>query len=342
MKKLLAIAAALTLFTLQASAGGKKNDDGIKIHRGAGMIENLACYAPLSDKPINLWYYIPTNGNIKKMRILFSMHGAERSGRTQRGVWRNLAEEYGFIVLCPEFLHKNGYPENGYQFGGVSVEKFGHEMQPDSLWTYKWIECLFDWFKAKTGNTARYYDMFGHSAGGQWVHRYLLATPESRCRRAVAANPGNYAWPDIDGIRTPEGELCQHYWWPFSINGTPFANEDCLRTFFKRDLTILVGTLDTEAQYKEEDTPANGWQRVQGISRYKRAFNFWEECKKVAEEKGMEFNIKVRDVPGAWHNSGRMVYGQGDVGNWRIEDDERVYNIKHLTNYGAYSIIFEQ
>ena len=108
MKRILAVVLAVLAFASLEATAQKK----VKFIRGAGKIENFTCYAPLADKPINLWYYIPTTGNIKKMPVLFSMHGAERSGRTQRGAWRNLAEEYGFIVLCPEFLHANGYPEN--------------------------------------------------------------------------------------------------------------------------------------------------------------------------------------------------------------------------------------
>lgn len=328
----------LMLFILPAFAQKEKK---VKFMRGAGMFE-ITCYEPLADKPLNLWYYIPTSGNIKKMPVLFSMHGAERSGRTQRGVWRNLAEEYGFIVLCPEFLHANGYPENGYQFGGVATERMGAEMQPEELWSYKWIECIFDFFKEATGNVSETYDMFGHSAGGQWTHRYLIATPGARCRRAVAANPGNYTYPYLEGLLMPDGTPCNISAWPFSVKGTPFADDDHLREFFKRDLTILIGSEDTEQQNDPAKEPANSYCYVQGWTRYERAFRFWEACKKVAEEKGMEFNIKVKVVPGAWHNSGRMVYGQGEVGNWRIEDDERVYNIKAVTSYGAYSIIFEQ
>lgn len=339
MKRILKIFIAVSVLCLALPAWAGK-EKVAKFRRGAGMFE-ITCYAPLADKPLNLWYYIPTNGNIKKMPVLFSMHGAERSGRTQRGAWRNLAEEYGFIVLAPEFLHANGYPENGYQFGGVTKERYGTEVLPDSLWSYKWIEAIFDFFKEATGNVSETYDMFGHSAGGQWTHRYLIATPESRCRRAVAANPGNYAYPETDGLKMPDGSYCDHYMWPFSVHGTPMADDEYLRAFFKRDLIILIGSEDTKQMNDPAKEPADSYCYVQGWTRYERAFRFWETCKRIAQEKGMEFNIKVQAVPGAGHSSGQMIHGQGSVGNWRIEDDERVYNTKHVTPYGAFSIIFD-
>src|SRR5690554_7571300 len=79
--------------------------------RGAGQFEYMG-YGPLSDRPITLFYYVPTRGDISQMKILFSMHGAERNGQTQRNTWQNLAEEYGFVVLAPQFTQENGYPKD--------------------------------------------------------------------------------------------------------------------------------------------------------------------------------------------------------------------------------------
>lgn len=198
-RTILSIFAVLFVFS-----GSFAQDDG-KFRRGGGMMV-FTGYGPMKEHPVNLYYYIPTQGNIKKMRVLVSMHGAERSGRIQRGVWRNLAEEYGFIVLAPEFKHDNGYLENGYQFGWVSEDPKIFRLRPREVWTYRLIEAIFDYFKEKTGNVSETYDMFGHSAGGQFVHRYLLAMPEARVGRAVAANPGNYTYPDERGLFTPSGE----------------------------------------------------------------------------------------------------------------------------------------
>lgn len=80
---------------------------GNPFKRGAGSFE-YTDYEPMHEHPVIVFYYIPTRGNIKKMRVLISMHGAERNGLVQRGVWRDLAEEYGFIVLAPQFTHQNG------------------------------------------------------------------------------------------------------------------------------------------------------------------------------------------------------------------------------------------
>ena len=326
------------IFSLLASMPilAQKKDSPFK--RGAGSFEYTG-YGPLRDKPITLFYYIPTRGNIKKMKVLFSMHGAERSGLIQRGVWHNLAEEYGFIILAPQFTHANGYKENDYQFGGVSEDPKTFILKPRETWTYQIIEPLFDYFKECTGNTVKTYDMFGHSAGGQFVHRFLLMTPEARVGKAVAANPGNYTYPDENGLYSSSGKLADPPSWPYSVKNTPFATDEYLAPFFKRKLTILIGTNDTIADRKlAEDHPVF----IQGINRFNRAWKFFNASQIIARKKNYEFNWTIINVPEASHSSAQMVYGRPSVRNWRIENDERVYNNKDLTNMGAYYILFEK
>ena len=73
-------------------------------HRGAGQFV-YTDYMPLKDKPVTVFFYIPTKGDITKMRVLISMHGDGR-GRDTRDMWQDLAEANGFIVIAPEFLEQ--------------------------------------------------------------------------------------------------------------------------------------------------------------------------------------------------------------------------------------------
>lgn len=339
MKKALILTLTLCFFTGMTFSQEEKKEKH-KFERGEGSFEYTA-YAPLKDKPVTLFYYIPKRGNIKKMPVLFSMHGAERNGSLQRGVWRNLAEEYGFIVLAPQFVHKNGYLENDYQFGGVSEDPKVFKMRPRETWTYQIIESIFDYFKESSGNTSKTYHMFGHSAGGQFVHRYLLATPEARVGTAVAANPGNYTYVVEEGLFTESGVPADPEGWPFSIKGTPFVSDEYLKAYFKRNLIIQIGEKDDEPQVNS-NTPENNAGRIQGITRKERAWKYFNISRDIALKKGFEFNWIIVEVPGAGHNSGQMVYGQQSVRNWRLRSGERVYNNKDLNNHGAFSLIFER
>ena len=50
------------------------------------------------------------------------------------------------------------------------------------------IEPLFDHARARFGMEADAYSIYGHSAGAQFVHRFLFHVPDARVARAVAAN----------------------------------------------------------------------------------------------------------------------------------------------------------
>ncbi|MDE5810248.1 MAG: alpha/beta hydrolase [Muribaculaceae bacterium] len=328
------LAFLLSIFTLAADSKKKS-----PFKHGAGQFEYTE-YAPLAKKPITVFYYIPMRGNIKKMPVLISMHGAERNGLVQRGAWRNLAEEYGFIVIAPQFTHDNGYLENDYQFGGVTKSSKDHTIKPREEWTYSIIENLFDYFLECTQSTVKTYDMFGHSAGGQFVHRYLLTNPQARVRRAVAANPGNYTYPDENGLFSDEGVAAEIQTWPFTVKDTPFIADSCLSAFFNRDLVILIGSQDITPQ--QADKPANNSMLVQGKTRYERAYRFFNHAREIARKKNMAFNWRIREVPGAEHNSGHMIYGTPDVRSKLLPGKERVWDLRDLTNYGAYSILFEE
>lgn len=327
------------LFFLSVSSLCAASKEKSPFKRGAGQFEYTG-YAPLADKPITVFYYIPMQGNIKKMPVLFSMHGAERNGLVQRGAWRDLAEENGFIVIAPQFVHANGYEEKDYQFGGVSSSAKKFKLKPKEEWTYSMIENLFDYFLECTQSKVKTYDMFGHSAGGQFVHRYLLATPEARVRRAVAANPGNYTYPDENGLVSLEGVEAEIQTWPYTVKDTPFADDNHLRTFFGRDLVILIGSNDTTLQ--QADKAENNSMRVQGKSRYERAYRFFNHSRMIAKKKNMPFNWRILEVPGAEHSSGQMIFGQGEVRSKLLSKKERVWDLRDLTDRGAFSILFEQ
>lgn len=330
----------VVMFCFTVGTHAQETKENPFAQRGAAQFEYTG-YEPLKNKPITVFYYIPTKGDSKKMKILVSMHGAERSGLIQRGVWHNIAEKYGFIVIAPQFAHSNGYLENDYQFGGVSESRKQFILKPEETWTYKVIEALFDYVKKSTGNESKTYDMFGHSAGGQFVHRYLLMNPEARVGKAVAANPGNYTYPDDKGLFMPSGNLSDTPSWPFSLKGTPFATDKRISAYLKKQLVILIGTADT-ATTGVDKSPGADLVLIQGINRLERARKYFEFGKNLAKQKGLEFNWKLVEVPNAGHSSAQMVYGTPKVRSWRIENNEKVYDNNDLTDNGSFRIIVKE
>jgi len=261
-------------------------------------------YAPLAHKPVTVFYYIPTTGNVSGMPVLFSFHGSDGDATLQRNAWQHFAEANGFVVIAPQFS-SDYYSENEYQFGGVYTTRTSHTLNPKEIWTYTIVEVLFDYFKAETGNTSATYNMFGHSAGGQFVHRYLMAMPNARVNRAVAANPSTWVFPYVNGI---VGTNDQIYGWPYSIRNTPFTTPASLKAFFSKRLYVQLGLLDNDPN--SSGLSKNEAAMAQGEYRLERGRFFFEECKRIAQQYDMAFFLQKAEVPNGNHSTLRMVYGR--------------------------------
>lgn len=323
MKKFIS---AILFAALAFSASAENLGD---FHRGADSLIYTG-YAPLADKPVTLYYYIPTGGNIKKMPVLISFHGAERQGRNPRECWRDLAERDGFVVLCPEFS-KEYYDENAYQFGNVFKDRTMQELNPESLWTYSMIEPIFDYFQQQTGNKAKTYSIQGHSAGGQYTHRYLLAKPDARVDIAVASNPGGWTWLTEDGTIGDDGKT---YGWPYTVKGTPFADARHIETMMKRYMIVHLG--DNDILTSGPHVPTSPEALAQGEHRYARGLNFFAQMKEYAKKRGCKFNWDIAIVKGVGHRGKGMVYGL----SYRDKDGKRQYSVDLTRDTGAYELIF--
>ena len=297
---------ALALFPLLFSCG----DDGPVVPKEENKMtlsfgyDSLVFtgYAPLQDKPVKVYYVIPETGNLKTMPILFAMHGADRNGPYQIDTWRSIVEDKGVILIAPQFT-KALYPEINYQYGGVSYSSSSFVAREEELWTYQIIESLFDYFKENTGNRSKTYDIWGHSAGSQFTHRFLLFMENARVRRAVSSNAGSYTFPSPDGV-SYNGKS---FGYPYSIKDAGRTKEQ-LAKYFARDLTVHLGKADT-ATTREQDSqlPVSDGAEAQGKCRYERGKNFYATARHIADSVGLPFNWKLVEVPGVPHSSRRMV-----------------------------------
>ncbi|MFA5713919.1 MAG: hypothetical protein WC960_07095 [Bacteroidales bacterium] len=268
-------------------------------NRGEGIME-YTLYEPLSHKPVTLYYYIPAGVDTRTATILIALHGADRNGPYQITTWKGIAAQKGVMVFAPQFSSEF-YNSSEYQLGGVSSSGSSYVAKPKAQWSYSLIEDLFDFIKEKTGSRNETYDMWGHSAGGQFTHRFLLWMPEARVRKAVASNAGYYTVPDPDGISNEQGTV---FSFPYSSRGTPIS-DNTIRTYFGRDMTVHLGTSDISTT--DPQLPTGAGAMAQGPYRYARGHFFFEHSKGVAMAKGYSFNWKVVDVVGVGHSSRSMV-----------------------------------
>ncbi len=283
-------------------------------------------YAPLMDKPVTVYYYIPKSGDISKMPVLFSFHGTGRDGAEQRNAWKYFAEDHGFIVIAPQFS-ETFYTSNAYQYGNVFTSSSYTTLNPSQHWSFQIVEALFDYFKAETGSREATYHMYGHSAGGQFVHRFLLALPNARADKVIASNAGAWTLPYAEGFRGLNNRV---YGWPFAVKDSPFNDEENLKKFLGRKLYIHLGELDiNEDDVYYTDHPA---ANAQGLNRLDRGRFFFEKCREVATKLNVPFGFQKAEVPNSGHSTLRMVYGRA------------VPSVSNITNpgaNGAFSLIFK-
>ena len=261
--------------------------------RGKGSLSFT--YAPLADKPIVLHYYVPSNAT-PTSPIVISCHGASRTASNYRDRWVEKADEYGLVIVAPEFTEEL-YPGSEYALGNVYSHVDGLPQLNDAeLWTFSTIEPIFDEVKRLTGNHTTEYYLFGHSAGGQFVHRLVLWLPDARYAVAVAANAGWYTVP----TETVD--------YPYGIGLTPLA--ETAFGFFGKRLVITIGELDNDPDHPQLRRTPEALQ--QGENRYERAHHFFDQSRAKAAALGVEFEWSIVDVPNVAHSGSRMARHAAD------------------------------
>ena len=238
------------------------------------------------DKPITVWYYRPA---VLKpdTKIVIVMHGVDRNGEDYRDHWARYAEKYNFLLLTPEFAEQY-YPKDEYQFGNVRQSN-------TEKWTFSAIEHLFDHIKASEALTAPSYYIYGHSAGAQFVHRYMLFMPNPRVALAISANAGSYTLPIYPTWTQPA--------FPWSLDKT-IVNEERLKSVFARNLLVLLGEDDIDPNHKH--LPRSREAKAQGANRMERGKNFFNIAKDSAARLGTAFNWSLQTVPGVAHSDTGM------------------------------------
>ena len=134
--------------------------------------------------------------------------------------------------------------------------------------------------------------MFGHSAGGQLLHRLALFYPNHRADRLLAANSGWYTVPTFDDV------------FPYGLANS-ISTPEQIEMAFGSNLVVFLGELDDENEVRG-DLVRTPEVDVQGISRIARGRHFYGTAVKTAKTLGIELKWKLEVVPGVGHDLQRM------------------------------------
>lgn len=240
------------------------------------------------EPPIDVWTYRPRRHGVDGP-VLIVMHGTLRNADEYRDAWIGHAERLGALLLTPEFP-SDGYP-SGHGYQQLNILNGSGTPTPQRTWGSRRVEALFehvaDALELRTGS----YYLYGHSAGGQFVHRSMLLTPSTRARLAIAANAGWYTMPDFE-TQYPAGLAGSH------------ADEDQLGLALGRQVVVLLGTADNDPQdpYLSRSDAA----MRQGPHRLARGKEFFGRLQQAAEERGVALDWRLELAEGVGHSNADM------------------------------------
>ena len=136
------------------------------------------------------------------------------------------------------------------------------------------------------------YDMFGHSAGGQVLHRLTLFHPQSKADRLLAGNSGWYTVPTFSDT------------FPYGLENSTATAEQTVKAL-QANLVVFLGELDDETETRG-DLVRTPEVDVQGISRFQRGQYFFRKAMETAQQLNAKFNWQLKVVPNVGHDVQRM------------------------------------
>lgn len=121
--------------------------------------------------------------------------------------------------------------------------------------------------------------MFGHSAGGQILHRLTLFNPDNKANRILASNSGWYTIPSDDDK------------FPYGLKGITVTDKKTEKTF-KTNLVVFLGKEDDENETRGHLVRSPETDQ-QGTHRLARGKYFYHKSKVLADSLETEFNWKL-------------------------------------------------
>lgn len=225
-------------------------------------------------------------------RVVVVLHGLPRTAELFRDQWRDLAEAGRFLLLVPEFSRSKFPGTRWFNFGNV-LDDQGQPV-PRAEWSFFALDRAVRAAMRTAGATRQGFSVYGHSAGAQFLLRYLMLTGAPLAETLVIANAGSYILPRSDRPY-PEG-----------LGGVAVAPEVRGQTF-RRHVVLLLGEADTDPNHPT--LPRQPWAMAQGTHRFARGWFFFDTMRLAAEAQGALFTWRVATVPGVGHsNSGMSQY----------------------------------
>ena len=238
------------------------------------------------DKPDVEILYITPNAINEDTEVIFVIHGNSRNADDYLSAWIPLVQNKNVIIAAPNFDKKNFR----YFFLLESAESNGAINERSDSYINTSISLFFNYFKSRFALNANTYKMFGHSAGAQFTHRYMLLSNDQRISDTVIANAGWYTF--LNGEQ-----------YPYGIKDTPIEiSSSHIRWFMSNKTSLLIGSIDTNLNKVNSSAGA----QKQGITRVDRADNYFKSLIDISDKKEIPFRWSYKVINDVGHDYQKM------------------------------------
>lgn len=240
------------------------------------------------ERPLTVNFYRPERHRPND-RVVVVQHGMMRNGDDYRDFWIDAAEKHNLLIVAPTFPDAVYPKAEGYN-NGLVVGPDG-SVAPREDWLYSVPARVLEALRAGGVIDRPVIRIFGHSAGGQFVHRMLATQGFGPFEAAIAANSGWYTLPTLDKP-FPEG-----------LGGLGL-DEAALLRWLASPMIILAG--DRDIATDDPNLPSQPEALAQGPHRFARSHRMIELGRVEAQRRGAPCNWVHIEVPGIGHDGEAM------------------------------------
>ena len=249
-----------------------------------------------------VYVYVPTTAP-PEPDILVLVHGtpahdesAEATAHYYVTNWLDLAEEHGYMLIAPAFNQADFSSRRGDHALGGYRGLFGREIGAD-----EWVLRLVTAYQQAYDSPDKPFYLYGHSAGGQFVGRFLVTHP-ARIKRAVISSAATYPQPNPD-VTWPFGlgELHADIEWDAATTNHVdiVPDQQTWLAATQLPLTVIVGLNDTS------ELPLYPGQ--QGRNRFTIGRNWVNDMAALAADNGLESQFRLEMIPGKGHSMSGLI-----------------------------------
>ena len=293
--------ACLLLLLLLVGCQAPGQEDQTPTQVPGEITENIDIYG-------SYYFYLPTNPSDPPQSLVV-VHGTPAkelsAGETAfyyAENWAPFAEEQGWLLIVPAFNQADFSSRKGEITDVLTGYRglFGREIPAD-----EWVLRLLGLGRDALGWPEAPFLLYGHSAGGQYVGRFLVTHPEL-VERAVISAAVTYPQPDL-AVAWPYGmgELSSEIIWEDGTSAQVEVYPDLEKWLeaTQVQVKVIVGLNDLEPQLSRPGQD--------GKTRLAIGQNWVEAMGEFAAENGMESAIHFEAIPGKGHSMlGLLPYSQ--------------------------------